>query len=320
MKKSTKVWLITAGALVAAGCVLFAGVMLTIGRDISKLSTVRYETNTHEVTEPFDDIALTTDTADISFALSDDGKCTVECYEEENAKHSVAVENNTLVIKVVHPESWRGYIGFDRGSPKITVYLPKAEYKALTVNGSTGRVEIPQELALESADISLSTGDAEFRASVSGAVRINASTGYVRVENTAAASLDISVTTGMVTVSGVTCEGTVTVGVSTGEAYLTDVSCKDFISSGSTGDIVLSNVIAAGKLSVDRSTGYVRFDKCDAAELYVETDTGDVTGSLLSDKVFITDTDTGDVDVPKTASGGRCEIRTDTGDIKIEVG
>lgn len=69
-----------------------------------------------------------------------------------------------------------------------------------------------------------------------------------------------------------------------------------------------------------RSTGYVRFDKCGAAELYVETDTGDVTGSLLSDKVFITDTDAGDVDVPKTASGGRCEIRTDTGDIKIEVG
>ena len=32
-----------------------------------------------------------------------------------------------------------------------------------------------------------------------------------------------------------------------------------------------------------------------------------------------TDTKTGSVDVPQTAAGGRCEIRTDTGDIKIEI-
>ena len=32
-----------------------------------------------------------------------------------------------------------------------------------------------------------------------------------------------------------------------------------------------------------------------------------------------TKTDTGRVDVPKTVEGGRCEITTDTGDIKITV-
>ena len=50
-----------------------------------------------------------------------------------------------------------------------------------------------------------------------------------------------------------------------------------------------------------------------------DTDTGDVKGSLLSEKIFIPTTDTGDVDVPKTVTGGRCEITTDTGDIKITV-
>ena len=53
--------------------------------------------------------------------------------------------------------------------------------------------------------------------------------------------------------------------------------------------------------------------------MFVETDTGDVTGSLLSDKVFITKSDTGSIDVPKTVTGGKCEITTDTGDIKIEI-
>ena len=74
------------------------------------------------------------------------------------------------------------------------------------------------------------------------------------------------------------------------------------------------------KFLIKRSTGDIRFDNSDATEIFVETDTGNVTGSLLTDKVFITQTDTGNVNVPKTVTGGRCEITTDTGNIKIIVG
>jgi len=64
----------------------------------------------------------------------------------------------------------------------------------------------------------------------------------------------------------------------------------------------------------------VVFEGCDAGEIYVDTDTGDVSGTLLSDKVFIVKTDTGKIDVPNSISGGRCEIETDTGDVKISIG
>ena len=63
----------------------------------------------------------------------------------------------------------------------------------------------------------------------------------------------------------------------------------------------------------------MNFNACDAAEIYVETDTGDVKGTLLSDKVYIVFTDTGKINVPKAVTGGRCEISTDTGNIKIEI-
>ena len=56
-----------------------------------------------------------------------------------------------------------------------------------------------------------------------------------------------------------------------------------------------------------------------AAELYVRTTTGDVTGALLSEKVFITGTNTGSVAVPETTTGGVCEIRTNTGSIRIGI-
>ena len=124
----------------------------------------------------------------------------------------------------------------------------------------------------------------------------------------------------MVTVSGVTCDDDITVDVSTGKAKLSDITCGSVSSTGTTGDLSLSRVLAAGKLSVERSTGRVRLDGCDAVELYIKTTTGDVTGSLLTtDKVFITGTHTGRVNVPGTVTGGRCEIRTNTGDIDIEI-
>lgn len=85
MKKTTKVWLMIATSLILVGCIL------------AKLFMVKYETTTYEVSKDFSDISISTDTADIIFALSDDGTCKVECYEEENAKHSVTVENDVLI-------------------------------------------------------------------------------------------------------------------------------------------------------------------------------------------------------------------------------
>lgn len=70
MKKATKAWLIAAAALIVTGCALFAGVMTTIGWNFTKLSTVKYETNVHEVDRPFSAIAVTTDTADVAWSAA----------------------------------------------------------------------------------------------------------------------------------------------------------------------------------------------------------------------------------------------------------
>ncbi len=281
MRTRTNAWLMTVAVLVLVGCVMFAAVMTTLNWDFTKLSTVKYETNTHEISETFDSISIHTDTADIVFAFSDDGTRTVECYEETNAKHSVGVEEGTLVIRAIDNKRWYEHIGINFASTKITVYLPKAEYASLFIRESTGNVEIPENFTCKDVDVSLSTGD-------------------IRVQGVSVDSLKLSVTTGKVN--------------------LADIACKNVISSGNTGDITLKNVIAAEKFLLERSTGDVTFDGCDAAEIFVKTDTGNVMGSLLTDKVFVAQTDTGRVEVPKTVSGGRCEIVTDTGDIKITIG
>ena len=280
MKKSTKIWLITATSLVALGCIMFSVAMTKIHWDFTKLSTVKYETNTYEVTDDFNSISMLTDTADILFVQSDDKICKVVCYEMSDMKHTTTVQNNTLTINVTDEREWYDHIGITLGSPKITVYLPKTEYDSLAIKEDTGDIEVPKDFKFGSIDIATSTGD--------------------------------------IIIAGVTCEGDIVINVSTGKANLTDIKCKSFISDGSTGDISLKNVIATEKFSIERSTGDVKFDACDATEIWVETDTGDVTGKLLSEKIFITETSTGDVNVPKSTNGGKCEITTSTGDIHIK--
>lgn len=280
MKKSTKIWLITATSLVALGCIMFSVAMTKIHWDFTKLSTVKYETNTYEVTDDFNSISMLTDTADILFVQSDDKICKVVCYEMSDMKHTTTVQNNTLTINVTDEREWYDHIGITLGSPKITVYLPKTEYDSLAIKEDTGDIEVPKDFKFGSIDIATSTGD--------------------------------------ITVSGVTCEGDLKINVSTGKVNLTDIKCKSLISDGSTGDFSLKNVIATEKFSIERSTGDVKFDDCDATEIWVKTDTGDVTGNLLSEKIFITQTSTGDVLVPKSTNGGKCEITTSTGDIYIK--
>ena len=280
MKKSTKIWLITATSLVALGCIMFSVAMTKNYWDFTKLSTVKYETNTYEVTDDFNSISMLTDTADILFVQSDDKICKVVCYEMSDMKHTTTVQNDTLTINVIDEREWYDHIAITLGSPKITVYLPKTEYDTLAIKEDTGDIEVPKDFKFGSIDIATSTGD--------------------------------------ITITGITCEGDIVINVSTGKANLTDIKCKSLISDGSTGDFSLKNVIATEKFSIERSTGDVKFDDCDATEIWVKTDTGDVTGNLLSEKIFITQTSTGDVLVPKSTNGGKCEITTSTGDIYIK--
>ncbi len=321
MSKVTKIWLIVAASLVLVGSIIFAGVMTVFKWDFLKLDTRKFETNTHEIAEKFDNISINTKTADIHFVPTENGECKVVCFEQAEVKHSVSVEDGTLTVSVVDQRKWYDHIKlFSFKTPKITVYLPKAQYGALNIKDSTGDIEISKGLDFQSTDIAASTGNVDVFASATDTLKVQVSTGHIRVENLSAGALQLSSSTGDITVKSVNCTSEVKVNVSTGDIKLSDVNCGSITSSGSsTGDVSLKNVIVNGTLSLKTSTGDIKLALCDAAELFMQTDTGDVEGSLLSEKVFITKTDTGDVKVPKTITGGRCEITTDTGDIEITV-
>ena len=247
--------------------------------DFSKLTTSKFNTNTYQVVQDFDKISIDVNTTDIEFILSDDSLCSVECREAENIKHSVKVENKTLIIEVNDAREWYEHIGINFESERITVYLPKKEYTSLTILNNTGDIDIPKDFSF-------------------GKIKIEADTSDVNCSASLSKDISIKVSTGDVTLNGSRVENKIEVKTSTGDIKLTDIRCQD--------------------LDLESDTGDIKLDECDAGEISIETDTGDVFGSLISDKIFIVESDTGNIDVPKTVSGGICKITTDTGDIKIK--
>lgn len=319
MSKKIKIWLITASFLILAGIIIFGGVMSVHKWNFTRLSTSKFETNNYEITEGYKNIVIVTDTSDIIFEPVDRTSTEVVCYERQKANHSVTVENETLIIKILDTRKWYEHIGINFGTAKITVSLPRGEYGSLSVTSDTGDVNVHKEFGFDKIDISTDTGDIESYASAEELIRIKTGTGDIKIEKVSAAALDLSVSTGRVTVSEVNCIGDLNLKVTTGKSQLTSITCKSLKSSGNTGDISLNNVIATDIFSITRTTGDVKLDRCDAKEIYINCDTGDVIGTLLSDKIFLVETNTGKVDVPRSTVGGRCEITTSTGDVKFSI-
>ena len=320
MKKQTKVLLIISLILIAVGVAAFVGAMAVLSWDFGSIGGSGYETNTYEIDDDFDSLSISLAADDISIRPAKDEKCSIECYERKNAKRSAGVSDNTLEIKSEDKRSWfEWFTFFSSDSPKMTVYLPKKDYYALSISTETGDISITGGLTFGSVDITGATGDVYCGASVDGQESIMLSTGDIEIYDASAKGLDLETSTGRIAVGSVKCDGPLSVKVSTGDVELTDIECSSMGSTGSTGRIYMTDTTAKGSFNIERSTGDITLDRCDAEQLYIRTTTGDVRGVLLSEKVFTTNTSTGDVKVPTTTGGGVCDITTSTGDIKMDI-
>ena len=314
-----KKWIFIAVAMILAGTVICFATAAAMHFDLGKLDTGKYKTNSYSVDESFRDISVTVSTEKVFFKPAENGKCTIICFEEEDSTHVVSVIDRTLTItKPAEDRKLSHHFGVSTLSPEITVYLPESTYSDLRIETDTGDVDIPADFAFDSITINGDTSDVACLASSNDGIEIALSSGDLSISAVKAGEIELKTTTGGISAQSVNCVGDVHIQVDTGLAKLQNVTCRNLTSEGTTGDLTLDHVVADETLSITRDAGNVEFLESDAASIYVRTDTGDVTGTLLTEKMFITETDTGKVDVPKSTTGGRCEISTNTGDIRIE--
>ena len=338
MKKAIVISLIVAGALVLVGAGLFAGAMSAAEWDFGALQTTKYESVTHEVKEDFSDISIQTIDSSIEFKPSADGTCKVECMESEYVTYSVSVQDGTLKITTGDTRQWYHNIGiFNTQRQNMIVYLPKTAYDDLQVKSNTGTVTVSSEFSFANVQIGMNTGAVKWEAGVAHSMRVITDTGFVQIKNVnmdgalsvktdtgraeicsvQAQSIKVETKTGKAIVTDAVAKSTLNVTTNTGNAELSGCRAVDIFVETDTGKAKLTDAVASGKMDVNTDTGDVVLDGCDAAEIEIETDTGDVNGTFLTPKIVYTQTNTGRVDVPRSTTGGICEITTDTGDIKI---
>ena len=311
--------LIFATLLVALGATLFTLAMTLLGWDFTKLETVKYENETYVIHEDFDSLAVITDTADVAFFLSEDGECRVEADVTENMTYLVTVSDGRLNIEHNDSRKWYEYIGITAFSPKLNIYLPKAELDMLSVRTSTGDISVSESLSPNKTDIRSTTADITYKAKSSGAVKIEATTGDISIDGIEATEITLSVTSGDITVSNTVTMGDVFTAVSTGSVRLINVKCHCVNTQGTTGDVYLTDVIGEDRFYIKRSTGDVVLKSVDAQDIYIETSTGDIVGSVLTSKDFKTEVGTGKASVPESRGGGSFKAKTGTGDIRISL-
>ena len=293
---------------------------------------------TIEIGEDFSNIQINTDTTDVVFSVSQDGSCRILCRESEQQPHTAKVENGTLILRQEDYRKWYHYIGINTGKPRVEIRLPKAVFDTLTLNGATGNVALPKELSFTDVKILTSTGKVDVQAQVEKTLSVQLSTGMILISGVSCEQVDAQTSTGSIRFLDVKCRdlkaqsntggqllenvqatGDIRLIGTTGGIHFTRGSCRNLTTRSSTGKQTMEYVAASGAAQMESTTGNIRLTDFDGATIAITTDTGNVTGTVLTEKIFFAKTDTGRVEVPRSATGGTCEITTDTGNIYIQL-
>ncbi|MBQ4156256.1 MAG: DUF4097 family beta strand repeat protein [Clostridia bacterium] len=132
-------------------------------------------------------------------------------------------------------------------------------------------------------------------------------------------NISLKTDTGNILLDNIIANGKLATEIDTGDVNFESCDASELFIKIDTGNVLINDVITTGKLAIETDTGDVNFEACDASEVFIKTDTGNVTGSFLTDKIVFAESDTGKIDIPKVIADEKCEIITDTGNIKITI-
>ncbi|MBQ7226632.1 MAG: DUF4097 family beta strand repeat protein [Clostridia bacterium] len=303
---------IVALILILAGLLIALGAMVAMGFDFDKLNNVSQRTDT--VKESFHSVRISTDSIDVRIEKSSNEKCTVTSKTIEKITVTPVVKNGVLVIECKDERAWYDYIGISNAQSRVVVSLPEAQYNELNISLESGDVSVARGLTFAKADIGVSSGDVTFRAGTAS-LTVNTESGDALLSCNGG-SINASVTSGDITVENTRCAN-LTLKTQSGDVELENVTAQNANIKTRSGDIEAEGFIVDGELRAEVQSGDIDLDMCDATTLVLTAQSGDISGTLLSEKIFFAESSSGDVSVPKTTSGGTCQVTTGSGDIKF---
>lgn len=188
MKKSVKITLISAGAVMLAGAVVSsAAIALGAGRSIGEMS---YRTET--ITDKITSVNVSVDYDDVEIVTRDTDKISVRCMEGGTKKYSITAQGGMLTIEnaSVHEKKlkWYEYIHFDflgdNDEHKLVIEVPRGFEADIVIKNSYGDVDISGVKGSLSAVIDC--GDAEIESCTLTSLDCTADYGDIEIKHTLA--------------------------------------------------------------------------------------------------------------------------------------
>lgn len=320
MRKSKKITIIVSAVVAAVGLCLCIGGWIAMDFKFSNLNSENYETKTYSVENTFAHINVEADEYDVRLYPAEDGQCKVVYAENEKVSCSVKVENDTLSIKIASDRKWYESIGFGFhwSQIKLDIYLPEKQYESLVITSRSGDTTVPEGFRFGKAEVCSASGEVAFLAAVEDDLSIKTESGDVSMGMTNPKVLHIEAVSGDVAVNSANVTAELSVKTVSGDMELKNIACGNAAAKSTSGEILFVNVTAEEQMAVKTNSGDIELQQCDADTLDIKSTSGDVFGILLTEKIFMVETVSGDIDAPRSATGGLCKVKTTSGNIKFK--
>lgn len=320
MSNGKKIAIIIACVMTGVGILILLAAVIGINFDFTRLNTVKTERVSYTIEEDFDSIEINCADSDVRFVKSTDGKCRVECIQEENIIHTAEVMNGVLTISQGDERNTRDHfiIIFDFAETGVTVYLPEEEYESLYVKTLSGDIAISEGFSFSDAEVSTESGDVMCLAKANGKLTIESKSGDAELMNSSAEEILVKSLSGDVMIYSANADSKLTAEALSGDVEVRDANADNLSASSTSGDIELLRVSAV-EFNAVTTSGDIEFSRCDADDIRMKSTSGDITGSLLSEKMFSVHTTSGHVNVPDDGGSGKCEISTTSGNVNMRI-
>lgn len=337
MKTKKRIILISVLLFVIGLIVSFISLCM-VNFEFSKFSNLTYTQTEYTDIKDFKNIEIDSD-FDININPTDDGKIKIECNESEELYNNIEVKDNTLFITSNDTRKWyeKAFVLFMIKPMTIDIYLPETNYNDLKIHTGSGDTFVSEKFNFENADLKSSSGDINFKAS-SKEINIKCTSGDLYVADSKAENINLRATSGdceavnVIAKNDFTAQSTsgdieldscdaenLSLNATSGDIYAEDCNAEDINLSAKSGECEIVNTIAENNITIKTTSGDIELDLCDAENLNLTAKSGDIKGTLLSEKIFLTDTNSGDIRVPNSINGGRCEVSTKSGNIKFKI-
>ena len=304
MKKSKKILLIVAAALIFTGCMMMGVAWLSLSKmSEDEIAFMQFEEETHTITEPFNDLIISTINSSIEILPSSDGTCRVVCDNNEKMYHQVFFqesENGTALHIAQHNEwEWYETLGglYRDKAPTLTVYLPQAEYEVLHAGTASGDITINLGFHFQTLLTNSTSGNTDLSELEAEYLSAYSSSGDISIR-----SIQVAQDTYLENVSGFT--------------RAEHLTASALTTASSSGDTVLEHV-TSGYLNMRSVSGEMHIYSCTfSSSSYFETSSGgvEIANSACGDQTLHSVSGSVTLQSVQTIA---MELRTTSGDVQL---